>query len=140
MGLDFTRSNELEIMDDLLTGRVLGPIIDQHAKRDTVAEVCRQIGCTHAQVIAVGDGANDLEMMKLAGLSVAYHAIALASTPTPRRETACASNKLGRRPGVPNAIRSPSLPSFTARSSRFRHAGQTGQGHGQFAFVVVLVG
>ena len=74
LGLDFTRSNELEIMDDLLTGRVLGPIIDQHAKRDTVAEVCRQIGCAHAQVIAVGDGANDLEMMKLAGLSVAYRA------------------------------------------------------------------
>lgn len=74
LGLDFTRSNQLEIEDDHLTGRVIGPVIDQHAKRDTVAEVCRQIGCAHEQVIAVGDGANDLEMMKLAGLSVAYRA------------------------------------------------------------------
>ncbi|MDP2370362.1 phosphoserine phosphatase SerB [Rhodoferax sp.] len=74
LGLDFTRSNQLEIEDDRLTGRVIGPVIDQHAKRDTVAEVCRQIGCAHEQVIAVGDGANDLEMMGLAGLSVAYRA------------------------------------------------------------------
>ena len=74
LGLDFTRSNELEIVNDVLTGRVLGPVIDQYAKRDTVADVCRQIGCSHEQVIVVGDGANDLEMMELAGLSVAYRA------------------------------------------------------------------
>ena len=74
LGLDFAYSNELEIQDDRLTGRVLGAVIDQHAKRDTVAQVCLQIGCSHEQVIAVGDGVNDLEMMKLAGLSVAYRA------------------------------------------------------------------
>jgi phosphoserine phosphatase len=74
LGLDFARSNELEIVNDALTGRVIGPVIDQHAKRDTVAQVCREIGCSHEQVIAVGDGANDLEMMQLAGLSVAYRA------------------------------------------------------------------
>ena len=74
LGLDFAYSNELEIRDDRLTGRVLGAVIDQHAKRDTVAQVCLQIGCSHEQVIAVGDGVNDLEMMKLAGLSVAYRA------------------------------------------------------------------
>lgn len=74
LGLDFARSNELEIVGKRLTGRVLGAVIDQHAKRDTVAEVCLRIGCSHEQVIAVGDGVNDLEMMKLAGLSVAYRA------------------------------------------------------------------
>jgi phosphoserine phosphatase len=74
LGLDFVRSNELEIVDDLLTGRVIGPVIDGPAKRDTVADVCRQIGCSHEQVIAVGDGVNDLAMMRLAGLSVAYRA------------------------------------------------------------------
>lgn len=74
LGLDFARSNVLEIVDDALTGRVLGQVVDQHVKRDTVADVCRQIGCAHEQVIAVGDGANDLEMMGLAGLSVAYRA------------------------------------------------------------------
>ncbi len=74
LGLDFARSNELEIRDGLLTGRVIGPVIDAQAKRDTVADVCREIGCSHEQVIAVGDGANDLAMMQLAGLSVAYRA------------------------------------------------------------------
>ena len=74
LGLDFAHSNELEIQDDRLTGRLLGAVIDQHAKRDTVAQICLQIGCSHEQVIAVGDGVNDLEMMKLAGLSVAYRA------------------------------------------------------------------
>lgn len=74
LGLDFTRSNQLEIADDLLTGRVIGPVIDAQAKRDTVADVCRQMGFAHEQVIAVGDGANDLAMMELAGLSVAYRA------------------------------------------------------------------
>lgn len=74
LGLDFARSNVLEIVNDELTGRVLGQVVDQHVKRDTVAEVCRQIGCAHEEVIAVGDGANDLEMMGLAGLSVAYRA------------------------------------------------------------------
>ncbi len=74
LGLDFAHSNQLEIIDDRLTGRVLGMVVDQHAKRDTVAAVCRQIGCAHEEVIAVGDGANDLEMMGLAGLSVAYRA------------------------------------------------------------------
>ena len=74
LGIDFARSNELEIVNDVLTGRVLGEVVDQHVKRDTVADVCSRIGCTHEQVIVVGDGANDLEMMGLAGLSVAYRA------------------------------------------------------------------
>ncbi len=74
LGLDYARSNELEIVDGLLTGRVVGPIIDAQAKRDTVAQICREIGCSHEQVIAVGDGVNDLAMMQLAGLSVAYRA------------------------------------------------------------------
>ena len=74
LGLDFVRSNELEISDDRLTGRVIGPVIDALAKRDTVAQVCGEIGCAPEQVIAVGDGANDLEMMQFAGLSVAYRA------------------------------------------------------------------
>ena len=74
LGLDFARSNQLEIVNGVLTGQVVGPIIDAQAKRDTVQDVCRQIGCSPEQVIAVGDGANDLAMMELAGLSVAYRA------------------------------------------------------------------
>jgi phosphoserine phosphatase len=49
-------------------------VIDGQAKRDAVAKACREIGCSPEQVIAVGDGANDLPMMEFAGLSVAYRA------------------------------------------------------------------
>jgi phosphoserine phosphatase len=74
LGLDYAVSNELEIEDGVMTGRVLGRIVDGQAKRDAVAQACIDIGCSHEQVIAVGDGANDLPMMQLAGLSVAYRA------------------------------------------------------------------
>jgi phosphoserine phosphatase len=74
LGLDHARSNQLEIVDGRLTGRVIGDIVDAQAKADTVLTLCRNLGCRPDQAIAVGDGANDLEMMKVAGLSVAYRA------------------------------------------------------------------
>ena len=74
LGLDYAFSNQLEIEDGVLTGRVTGRVIDGAAKRDAVAQACVDIGCTPEQVIAVGDGANDLPMMQFAGLSVAYRA------------------------------------------------------------------
>lgn len=74
LGLDYAFSNELEVRDGALTGRVLGRVVDGQAKRDAVAQACREIGCSPEQVIAVGDGANDLPMMQFAGLSVAYRA------------------------------------------------------------------
>jgi phosphoserine phosphatase len=74
LGLDYAWSNELEIKDGFMTGRILGGVVDGDAKRDAVARACQEIGCSHQQVIAVGDGVNDLPMMQLAGLSVAYRA------------------------------------------------------------------
>ena len=78
LGLDFARSNQLEIADGRLTGRVLaqswGDIVDGAMKRQTVLDCCSLIGCAPHQAIAVGDGANDLAMMGAVGLSVAYHA------------------------------------------------------------------
>ena len=78
LGLDFARSNQLEIVDGRLTGRVLGQswgdIVDGAMKRQTVLDCCSLIGCAPQQAIAVGDGANDLAMMGAVGLSVAYHA------------------------------------------------------------------
>jgi phosphoserine phosphatase len=74
LGIDRVRSNVLEVVDGCLTGRLLGPLIDGQAKRDTVLELCEALGCSGGQVIAVGDGSNDLPMMSVAGLSVAYHA------------------------------------------------------------------
>ncbi|MGS0756078.1 HAD family hydrolase [Roseateles sp. GG27B] len=78
LGMDFVRSNELELQDGALTGGLLmqawGEICDGEEKRRMLLECCAEIGCTPAQAIAVGDGANDLPMMKAAGLSVAFHA------------------------------------------------------------------
>lgn len=78
LGIDYTRSNVLEAQDGVLTGRLVdqpwGDICDGAEKRRTVLEVSSLLGITPAQCIAMGDGANDLPMMGVAGLSVAYHA------------------------------------------------------------------
>ncbi|BET26347.1 phosphoserine phosphatase [Limnobacter thiooxidans] len=74
LGLDYTRSNTLEIVDGHLTGRVLGTIVDADVKRETVLETCDMLGCDSSQAIVVGDGSNDLKMMEIAGASVAFRA------------------------------------------------------------------
>ncbi|WP_334154725.1 phosphoserine phosphatase SerB [Tepidimonas sp.] len=78
LALDFARSNRLEIVDGRLTGRLLdqhwGDICDGAEKRRTLLQACDLIGCVPEQAIAMGDGANDLEMMAAAGLAVAYRA------------------------------------------------------------------
>jgi phosphoserine phosphatase len=82
LDIDFTRSNVFEIENGLLTGRMVdqpwGDICDGEEKRRMVLQTCAQLGITPGQAIAMGDGANDLPMMKACadagGLSVAYHA------------------------------------------------------------------
>ncbi|NMM75191.1 phosphoserine phosphatase SerB [Rhodococcus sp. SRB_17] len=78
LGIDFARSNQLEIEHGALTGRMIdqcwGDICDGAEKRRTLLEVASLMGIGAHQTIAVGDGANDLPMMGASGLSVAYHA------------------------------------------------------------------
>jgi phosphoserine phosphatase len=78
LNIDFTRSNVLEIADGHLTGRLVdqpwGDICDGAEKRKKLLETCAELGISPKQSIAMGDGANDLLMMGVAGLSVAYHA------------------------------------------------------------------
>ncbi len=74
LSLDFTRANVLEEANGKLTGKVVGNIIGAQAKADFLHELCQTLNIQPHQVIAVGDGANDLLMMKEAGLSIAYHA------------------------------------------------------------------
>ncbi len=74
LGLDFAHANVLAIADGKLTGTIDGDIITAHTKAAYLLELCETLNISPKQAIAVGDGANDLEMMKLAGLSVAYHA------------------------------------------------------------------
>lgn len=74
LGLDYTHANVLEIEDGKLTGKVLGGIVDAEEKQHTVERVCAEMGISTSQAIVMGDGANDLKMMRIAGMSVAFRA------------------------------------------------------------------
>jgi phosphoserine phosphatase len=74
LGLDHTHANVLEVDGGRLTGRVVGGIVDAEEKQRTVERVCAGMGISPAQAIVMGDGANDLKMMGIAGLSVAFRA------------------------------------------------------------------
>jgi phosphoserine phosphatase len=74
LGLDYWRANQLELADGRLTGGLVGPIIHAEAKAEALREWSADCGVTLTSTIAVGDGANDLRMMELAGLSVGFDA------------------------------------------------------------------
>jgi phosphoserine phosphatase len=74
LGLDFYRANTLEVIDGKLTGKTLGRVIDRSVKSESLLEWASELGLEPSQTIAVGDGANDLEMMATAGLGVAFNA------------------------------------------------------------------
>lgn len=74
IGITRFRANRLERHDARLTGRTIGPVIDATAKATALREYCVELGISPADAVAVGDGANDLEMMAAAGLGVAFNA------------------------------------------------------------------
>jgi phosphoserine phosphatase len=74
LGLDYTLANVLALANGRLQGTVEGAIVGAAAKADYLAQLCRELEMAPAQAIAMGDGANDLKMLGLAGLGVAYHA------------------------------------------------------------------
>ncbi|WP_110183581.1 phosphoserine phosphatase SerB [Nocardioides solisilvae] len=74
LGIDFARANELEVVDGHLTGRIVGPVVDRAGKAAALREFAAECGVPEAAVIAIGDGANDLDMLNAAGLGIAYNA------------------------------------------------------------------
>lgn len=72
IGFDYEYANTLEVAQGKLTGRVIGPIVDRAAKAESLRNWAEALGLKLDQTIAVGDGANDLDMMAIAGLSVAF--------------------------------------------------------------------
>jgi len=90
LGLDYTAANSLEVAGGKLTGRVLGDIVDAQGKADWLNRVRAGLNLARSQVIAMGDGANDLKMMAEAALSIAYHA-----KPVVRAQASHALNQVG---------------------------------------------
>lgn len=74
LGIHFTRANELEIVDGRLTGRIVGQVVDRAGKAAALREFAAEVGVDVASTIAIGDGANDLDMLAAAGLGIAYNA------------------------------------------------------------------
>ncbi|MER2513498.1 MAG: phosphoserine phosphatase SerB, partial [Nitrosomonas ureae] len=74
LGLDFAAANVLEIENNKLTGKVAGEIIGKQGKAQVLKQVSDSLGLKREQIIAIGDGANDLGMMAESGISIAYHA------------------------------------------------------------------
>jgi phosphoserine phosphatase len=72
--LDYVAANQLEIVDGTLTGRVIGPIIDRPGKAKALRDFAQSVGVPMEQTVAVGDGANDIDMLASAGLGVAFNA------------------------------------------------------------------
>jgi phosphoserine phosphatase len=74
LGIHFARANELEIVDGRLTGRIVGEVVDRAGKAAALRQFAAEVGVPEAAVIAIGDGANDLDMLNAAGLGIAYNA------------------------------------------------------------------
>ena len=74
LGIHYARANELEIVDGRLTGRIVGDVVDRAGKAAALREFAALAGVPEAAVIAIGDGANDLDMLNAAGLGIAYNA------------------------------------------------------------------
>ena len=74
LGIDFAAANELEVVDGRLTGRILGAVVDRAGKADALRRFAEQVGVPVAATVAVGDGANDLDMLDAAGLGIAFNA------------------------------------------------------------------
>ncbi|WP_111642579.1 phosphoserine phosphatase SerB [Marinimicrobium alkaliphilum] len=74
LGIDYVYANELDIVDGKVTGRVVGQVVDGQRKAELLAMLAAQEGISLEQVIAVGDGANDLPMLSVAGLGIAFRA------------------------------------------------------------------
>ena len=74
LGIDYAAANTLEVVDGKLTGRVVGPVLDRAGKARALEQFAREAGVPVTQTVAIGDGANDLDMLALAGLGIAFNA------------------------------------------------------------------
>lgn len=90
LGLDYVRANTLGVEDGKFTGELVGRLVNADGKREALLKIRDQLGATRDQIIAIGDGANDLKFMGEAGVSIAYHA-----KPVVREKAICCFDYIG---------------------------------------------
>ncbi|HEY1807847.1 MAG TPA: phosphoserine phosphatase SerB, partial [Acidobacteriaceae bacterium] len=88
LGIDYVHANELEVADGAVTGRVVPPIVNGESKAALLREIAQREDISLEQVVAVGDGANDIPMLKLAGMGIAYRAKPLVRQSAPHSVSA----------------------------------------------------
>ena len=74
LGIDFAAANELEVVDGRITGKIVGPVVDRAGKADALRRFAAEAGVSLGATVAIGDGANDLDMLAAAGLGIAFNA------------------------------------------------------------------
>jgi phosphoserine phosphatase len=74
LGIHYSRANDLEIVDGVITGRIVGDVVDRAGKAEALRYFAGEVGVSVDAVVAIGDGANDLDMLEAAGLGIAYNA------------------------------------------------------------------
>jgi phosphoserine phosphatase len=74
LGIDFAAANQLEVAGGRLTGRIVGPVVDRAGKAAALRRFAAEVGVSEAATVAIGDGANDLDMLAAAGLGIAFNA------------------------------------------------------------------
>ena len=134
LGITRFRANRLEVADGVLTGRTVGPVIDRAAKAEALREFAAELGVPLSDVVAIGDGANDLDMMDAAGLGIAFNAKPMVRAQadasiegTPRGRAAAAwplaelpgatAERASRRPFPVAAARASSSAESSSRST-----------------------
>ena len=120
LGIHYARANELEIVDGTLTGRIIGDVVDRAGKAAALRHFAEQVGVPLESVVAIGDGANDLDMLEVAGLGIAYNAKALVQ----RGGRHVGQRALPRRDHV-SPRHQPRGDRGARRRARRRHAGST---------------
>ncbi len=118
LDIDHAHANRLEVRDGILTGRVLGDIVDRPGKAAALRRFAQEAGLPLSRTVAIGDGANDLDMLEVAGLGVAFNAKPVVREPRPTRPSTCRTStrssissaspaRRSRRPTRPTARRPP---------------------------------
>jgi phosphoserine phosphatase len=117
LGIDYVHANELEIANGVVTGRVVPPIVNGERKAALLGEIARGEGISLEQVVAVGDGANDIPMLKVAGMGIAYRAKPLVRESAPHSISRLGLDGLLYLIGVRDRDLPPADPQFRDPSS-----------------------